>query len=67
MNGRRPKLAEWWKGALEKYKYALLIVAAGVALMLLPAGGEQIARGEQRFIPFYCEHIREHAVVRGVE
>ena len=39
MNGRRPKLAEWWKGALEKYKYALLIVAAGVALMLLPAGG----------------------------
>ena len=48
MNGRRPKLAEWWKGALEKYKYALLIVAAGVALMLLPAGGEQTARTEEQ-------------------
>ena len=33
-----------WRGALEKYKYVLLVMAAGAVLLLLPlgsAGGEQ--------------------------
>lgn len=33
------KPAKWWKGALKQYQYALLIVAVGAALMLLPTGG----------------------------
>lgn len=34
-----PDRAKKWLGALEKYKYALLVLAAGVLLLLLPSGG----------------------------
>ena len=31
-------LARRWRGALEKYRYVLLVIGAGVVLLLLPAG-----------------------------
>ena len=31
----RPQLRERWKGALKRYQYVLLVMAAGVLLMLL--------------------------------
>lgn len=39
MKGTWPELAQRWKGALGKYQYVLLVLAAGVALLLLPTGG----------------------------
>jgi len=34
-----PEAAQRWKGALHKYAYALLVIAAGALLLLLPTGG----------------------------
>ena len=34
-----PALFRRWKGALSKYRYVLLVLAAGVFLLLLPTGG----------------------------
>ena len=33
-----PQLRERWKGALKRYQYVLLVMAAGVLLMMLPMG-----------------------------
>lgn len=41
MKGTWPELAQRWKGALGKYQYVLLVLAAGVALLLLPTGGRR--------------------------
>lgn len=38
MKERWPEWTRRWKGALEKYKYALLVIALGAVLMLLPSG-----------------------------
>ena len=43
-----------WKGALEKYKYVLLVMAVGVFLLMLPFGGgetvqETVAVQEETF------------------
>ena len=38
MKSKWPELALKWKGALEKYWYALLVAAVGVLLMALPTG-----------------------------
>lgn len=39
MKEKWPELARRWRGALEKYRYVLLVIGAGVLLLLLPAGG----------------------------
>lgn len=39
MKGTWPALVLKWKGALERYKYALLVMAAGILLLALPLGG----------------------------
>ena len=39
MNWKWPEAAQIWKGALRKYQYVLLVIAAGVVLLLLPSGG----------------------------
>lgn len=39
MKDKWPELARRWRGALEKYRYVLLVIGAGVLLLLLPAGG----------------------------
>ena len=36
---------EKWTGLLKKYRYAALIVLAGVVLMLLPTGGSKADSG----------------------
>ena len=51
MNGRWPEVVRRWKGALEKYKYALLVIALGALLLLLPAGGTEAARTEGKTEP----------------
>ena len=33
-----PKGMERWKAVLDRYRYALLVIAAGVLLLLLPTG-----------------------------
>ena len=43
-----PQLRERWKGALKRYQYVLLVMAAGVLLMMLPmgpSGGSEEAQG----------------------
>ena len=40
MKEKWPELARKWKGALGNYQMALLVLAAGAALLLLPTGGE---------------------------
>ena len=45
MKWKWPEAARRWKGALRKYQYVLLVMAAGVVLLLLPAGGQD--RGEE--------------------
>lgn len=37
---------ERWREPLERYKYVLLVVAAGMLLMLLPSGEKEAARTE---------------------
>ena len=37
---------ERWREPLERYKYVLLVVAAGMLLMLLPSGEKETARSE---------------------
>lgn len=39
MKWKWPELAGGWKEALGRYKYVLLVLAAGVLLLLLPVGG----------------------------
>lgn len=39
MKGKWPVPVFKWKGALERYKYALLVLAAGLLLLALPLGG----------------------------
>ena len=39
MKWKWPEAAQRWKGALEKYGYVLLVMAAGAVLLLLPSGG----------------------------
>lgn len=55
MSIRRPELALKWKGALKKYQYALLVMAVGVFLLLLPSPGN----GESRENPE--QGVREDA------
>ena len=38
MNVKWPEPVRKWKGALEKYKYVLLVIAVGAALLMLPTG-----------------------------
>ena len=40
-------LAQRWRGALEKYRYVLLVIGAGVVLLMLPAGGGQDSSGRE--------------------
>ncbi len=39
MTWKWPEAAQRWKGALGKYIYVVLIMAAGMVLLLLPSGG----------------------------
>lgn len=39
MKWKWPEAARQWKGALGKYGYVLLVIAAGAVLLLLPSGG----------------------------
>ena len=43
-----PKGMERWKAVLERYRYALLVVAVGALLLLLPTGGTQPAAEERQ-------------------
>ena len=47
MKEKWPELARKWKGALGNYQMALLVLAAGAALLLLPTGGEGRAPEEE--------------------
>ncbi len=44
MKWKWPEAAQRWKGALRKYQYVLLVMAAGVVLLLLPTGGRDSPR-----------------------
>ena len=52
-----PQLRERWKGALKRYQYVLLVMAAGVLLMMLPmgpSGGSEEAQGPpEGVVPLY--------------
>ena len=48
MSAARDAPLRKWRGALEKYKYALLVLAVGVVLLLLPTGG---GGGEKKAAP----------------
>ena len=37
---------QWWKGALRRYQYVLLVMAVGTVLLLLPTGGRDSPQGE---------------------
>ena len=54
MKWKWPEAARRWKGALGKYGYVLLVIAAGAILLLLPSGsrdspGEEPPAQEERF------------------
>jgi len=54
-------LLKGWKGPLERYKYVLLVAAAGVVLMLLPSGEREVAAGQKE------EHAPEIFAVEEFE
>ncbi len=47
MKWKWPEAVQRWKGALKNYQYVLLVIAAGVGLLLLPAGGGGSRQGEE--------------------
>lgn len=53
MKWKWPEAAQRWKGALGKYGYVLLVIAAGAVLLLLPSGGRD-SPGEEAPV---CEEI----------
>ena len=48
MKWKWPEAAQRWKGALGKYSYVLLVIAAGVVLLLLPSGGRDSPKAPDR-------------------
>ena len=42
MKMKWPEWALKWKGALGKYRYALLVAAVGVVLLALPSGSQEV-------------------------
>ena len=52
MNRIWPGAAQKWKEALGRYQYALLIIAVGVVLLLLPVGGRD---GAEEAVPAQTE------------
>ena len=52
MNRIWPGAAQKWKEALGRYQYALLVIAVGVVLLLLPAGGRE---GAEEAVPAQTE------------
>ena len=43
-----PKGMERWKAVLDRYRYALLVIAVGVLLLLLPTGESRPPAEEER-------------------
>ncbi|MFR6185537.1 MAG: hypothetical protein ACLUJG_08285 [Lawsonibacter sp.] len=43
-----PKGMERWKAVLDRYRYALLVIAVGVLLLLLPTGSPAPRAEEER-------------------
>ena len=52
MNRTWPGAAQKWKEALGRYQYALLVIAVGVVLLLLPVGGRD---GAEEAVPAQTE------------
>lgn len=50
-----PEAARRWKGALGKYGYVLLVVAAGALLLMLPSGGRDSPKEETQEETFDLE------------
>ena len=48
MKWKWPQLIQTWKGALGKYQFVLLVLAAGLLLLLLPTGGERDSPAPQQ-------------------
>lgn len=65
MKEKWPELARRWRGALEKYRYVLLVIGVGALLLLLPSGGErdpsagQVREMEEAKEPFDLERFEE--------
>lgn len=47
MKGRWPQWWEHWKGALKRYRYVLLVMAAGALLLMLPTGEGKTGQEDQ--------------------
>ena len=47
MKWKWPQPVQAWKGALGKYQFVLLVLAAGLLLLLLPSGGERDSPAQQ--------------------
>ena len=41
MNWKWPEAVRWWKGALRRYIYVILVMAVGAVLLLLPSGSRE--------------------------
>ena len=57
-----PKGMERWKAVLDRYRYALLVIAAGVLLLLLPTGESRPPAEEERAdgeVFFQLEELEE--------
>ena len=39
MKWKWPEAAQWWKGALRRYIYVVLVMAVGIVLLLIPSKG----------------------------
>lgn len=57
-----PKGMERWKAVLDRYRYALLVIAVGVLLLLLPTGESRPPAEEERAdgeVFFQLEELEE--------
>ena len=55
MKWKWPEAVQRWKGALGKYGYVLLVIAAGALLLMLPSGGRDSPKEETQEETFDLE------------
>ena len=64
-----PKGMERWKAVLDRYRYALLVAAAGALLLMLPTGESRPPAEEEqaeREVFFQLEELEEKLALSGI-
>lgn len=71
MKVKFPQISDRWKGAVERYKYVLVVIGVGLLFLSLPTGGGtpsvEVGNGEEIFnVTAFEQHIADHlSLIQG--